>query len=165
MLIDQFRQGMRRLTGAVTVVTTRGVTGERRGVTATAICSLSVEPPSLIACLNRSSWVAQLAPASGVFAVNVLAEDQEEVARAFAGQSGLVAEERFRAGHWRSGLDGAPILDNCVTAFVCQLERSVDYASHVIMIGRVRETFLPPSPPPALLYVDGAYQRMALPVG
>ena len=59
---EDFRSAMRRVSGAVTIVTTRGVNGEPRGVTATAVCSLTVDPPAVIACINQEIWVGQLAP-------------------------------------------------------------------------------------------------------
>ena len=157
MGIDRFRQGMRQVAGAVTVVTTRGPNGERRGVTATAVCSLSVEPPSLIACVNRSSWVAQFAPASGVFAVNVLAADQEAIARAFAGETGLVGEDRFQVGAWREGITGAPLVDNCLAAFDCRLGQAVEHTSHLILVGHVAETILRAAAGASLVYVNGVF--------
>ena len=161
MGVDRFRQGMRQVAGAVTVVTTRGPNGERRGVTATAVCSLSVEPPSLIACVNRTSWVAQFAPSSGAFAVNVLAADQEDVARAFAGQTGLVGEDRFQVGAWREGATGAPLVEHCLAAFDCRLGKAVDHASHVVLIGDVAETILRAEAGASLVYVNGAYATVA----
>jgi flavin reductase (DIM6/NTAB) family NADH-FMN oxidoreductase RutF len=161
MGIDRFRQGMRQVAGAVTVVTSRGPNGERRGVTATAVCSLSADPPSLIACVNRSCWVAQLAPASGVFAVNVLAADQEAVARAFAGQTGLAGEDRFQVGAWRVGLTGAPLVEGCLAAFDCRLGKAVDHASHVILVGHVAETILRVEAGSSLVYVNGAFVSLA----
>jgi flavin reductase (NADH)/flavin reductase len=161
MDVERFRQGMRQVAGAVTVVTTRGPNGERRGVTATAVCSLSTEPPSLVACVNRGAWVAQFAPASGVFAVNVLAADQEDIARAFAGQTGLVGEERFQVGAWRAGATGAPLVANCLAAFDCRLDRAVEHTSHVILVGHVVETVLGAAPAVSLVYVNGAFTRVA----
>lgn len=161
MGVERFRQGMRQVAGAVTVVTTRGPNGERRGVTATAVCSLSAEPPSLIACVNRSAWVAQFAPASGVFAVNVLAADQEEIARAFAGQTGLVGEDRFQVGAWREGATGAPLVKDCLAAFDCRLDQVVEHTSHVILVGHVSETVLGAAPAASLVYVNGTFTHVA----
>ncbi len=70
---EEFRAGMRKLAGGVTIVTSIDQEGRRCGLTATAVCSLSTEPPSLVACVNRTSSVAAVVEASGVFAVNVLA--------------------------------------------------------------------------------------------
>src|SRR5579862_1177446 len=117
---EGFRLGMRRLTGAVTIVTTRGLEGERRGATATAVCSLSANPPSLLACINRDSGVGRMAPSGGVFCVNVLAANQLDIAEVFAGRRARVAEERFQVGHWLEGMTGAPVLDGALVSFDCQ---------------------------------------------
>ncbi|PSJ56776.1 flavin reductase family protein [Kumtagia ephedrae] len=155
MSMDLFLAGMRKVAGAVTVVTTIGSDGERRGLTATAICSLSAEPPSLIACVNRKTWVAQFVPASGVFAVNVLSHAQEDVARAFAGQTALAAGERFSIGEWQAGATGAPVVRDGLATFECRLERLVHHATHVILIGHVVATVLGEGH--SLVYVDGGF--------
>jgi flavin reductase (DIM6/NTAB) family NADH-FMN oxidoreductase RutF len=155
---ELFRQGMRRVASAVTVVTTRGPNGERRGVTATAVCSLTVDPPSIMACINRETWVGRLAPESGVFAVNVLTLDAQGVAEAFAGRTKAAPEDRFKVGIWAEGVTGAPILNGALATFDCQLERAVEFASHVILIGRVVRTMIEPEAGKPLLYVDGAYR-------
>lgn len=160
---ESFKQAMRRVTGAVTVVTTRGLQGERRGVTATAVCSLSVAPPALIACINRDTWVGQLAPASRVFCVNVLSSAQHAVAEAFAGRSGHVAEDRFAVGEWAEQESGAPALRDAIAAFDCRLERSVDFASHVVLVGEVVRTLVGPTDTDPLLYFDGAFTTTASP--
>lgn len=158
MSSDLFLAGMRKVAGAVTVITTTGNDGERRGLTATAVCSLSAEPPSLIACVNRTTWVAQFVPDSGVFAVNVLSHAQEEVARTFAGQTGLAAGDRFSVGEWRTGTTGVPVAAGALAAFECRLERLVEHATHVILIGRVVETALGEGH--SLVYLDGGFSAV-----
>jgi flavin reductase (DIM6/NTAB) family NADH-FMN oxidoreductase RutF len=161
MGVETFKQAMRRVTGAVTVVTTRGVNGERRGVTATAVCSLSVSPPAVIACINRETWVGQLAPASRIFCVNVLSRAQSAVAEAFAGRTGHVAEDRFSVGDWSAHDSGTPALRDAIANFDCRLERSVDFASHIVLIGEVVHTIIGPPHTQPLLYFDGAFTTTA----
>jgi flavin reductase (DIM6/NTAB) family NADH-FMN oxidoreductase RutF len=158
---DVFRSGMRRVSGAVTVVTTKGVDGALRGVTATAVCSLTVDPPAVIACINRDTWVGQLAPESGVFCVNVLARNQTHVAETFAGRTTLIAGERFQVGEWNEHETGAPVLDRAIASFDCELDRAVEFATHVILIGHVRKTVLGPENAEPLLYVDGCFTTTA----
>ncbi|MDE1992172.1 MAG: flavin reductase family protein [Rhizobiaceae bacterium] len=160
---ELFRAGMRRVSGAVTVVTTRGVDGEMRGVTATAVCSLTVDPPAVIACINRETWVGQLAPKSGVFCVNVLAKDQMHVAETFAGRTALVAEDRFQVGEWCNRETGAPVLEHAIASFDCELDSAVEFATHVILIGHVKTTELGPENTEPLLYVDGCFTTTAPP--
>ena len=154
---DTFRAAMRQVAGAVTVVTTRALNGEPRGVTATAVCSLTVEPPSVIACINRDTWVGQIAPESGNFCVNVLAKAQQPVAETFAGRSALAGAERFQIGAWQDADTGAPILDGAIASFDCDLEQAVDFATHVILIGRVRKTVSDNPDAEPLVYVGGAF--------
>lgn len=154
---DHFRLGMRRVSGTVAIVTTAGPDGERRGVTATAFCSLSADPPSVLACINRETWVGQLAPLSGNFCINVLSGSQQAVAEVFAGRSGLSAGERFSVGCWSVGQSGAPILEGALASFDCRLASAVDHATHVILIGAVLATRLGPEPADTLIYAEGRF--------
>jgi len=158
-----FKQGMRRVSGAVTVVTTRGPGGERRGVTATAVCSLSADPPSVVACIHRNASVGQLAPVSGVFCVNVLSTDQQHVAETFAGRTGHVGEDRFGVGEWSELASGAPVLDGALASFDCRLQRCVEFASHVLLIGEVERAVVTTDPGRPLIYVEGAFTTSVLP--
>lgn len=157
-----FLAGMRKVAGAVSVITTAGNDGERRGLTATAVCSLSVEPPSLIVCVNRKTRVAQFVPDSGIFAVNVLSHAQEAIARAFAGQTGLAAADRFSVGEWGTGATGAPVIAGALASFECTLDQIVEHTTHIILIGRVVATALGEGR--SLVYLDGAFSSVAPPL-
>ncbi len=152
-----FRAGMRRVAGAVTVVATLTPDGERRGVTATAVCSLTVDPPAVIACINRETWVGSAAPESGIFSVSVLSRTQEAVAATFSGRTGHVAGDRFSVGDWRVATTGAPVLADSVATFDCRLEKAVEFATHVVLFGAVVETRVGPSAAEPLLYADGRF--------
>lgn len=162
MSSDLFVAGMRKVAGAVSVITTVASDGERRGLTATAVCSLSAQPPSLVACLNRKTWVAQFVPDAGVFAVNVLSPTQEAIARTFAGQTELAAGERFCVGEWETRITGAPLARGAVAAFECRLERIVDHTTHVILIGEVIGTVLGDGH--SLVYLDGSFSSVLRPL-
>ena len=94
-----FQEAMRQLPSGVCVVT-HGTGGERTGLTATSVASLSSEPPALLVCLHRSSSSDPALTRLGAFAVNVLAADQREIAGRFASASGVNGEERFEEGRW-----------------------------------------------------------------
>jgi flavin reductase (DIM6/NTAB) family NADH-FMN oxidoreductase RutF len=162
MSSDLFLAGMRKVAGAVSVITTSGNDGERRGLTATAVCSLSAAPPSLIACVNRKTWVAQFVPDSGVFAVNVLSHAQETIARTFAGQTGLAADARFSVGEWQTRRTGVPIVSGALAAFECRLERIVEHTTHIVLIGEVVETVLGDGH--SLVYLDGGFSQVIRPL-
>ena len=158
MSADIFLAGMRRVAGAVTVITTTGSDGERRGLTATAVCSLSADPPSLIACVNRKTWVAQFVPQAGVFAVNVLSHSQEPIARTFAGHTALAGADRFAAGDWRTGRSGAPVVAGALASFECRLGKLIEHATHIILIGEVVETTVGDGD--SLVYLDGGFSAV-----
>jgi flavin reductase (DIM6/NTAB) family NADH-FMN oxidoreductase RutF len=159
MLAQHFLAGMRKVAGAVCVITTVGQQGERRGLTATAVCSLSAAPPSLIVCVNQKTWVAQLVANAGVFAVNVLSNFQEDVARAFAAQTDLTAEDRFSVGSWETRITGAPVATDALASFECKLEREIAHTTHTILIGQVVGTNLGDGH--SLVYLDGNFSMVA----
>lgn len=131
-----FREAMSFVASAVCLVTTDGAAG-RRGVTVTAVCSVSDDPPTILVCLNGGNAANARFERNGVFAVNVLADRNEAVARAFAGEGKLEAEERFARGRWREIATGAPVLEDALVAFDCRLEDSRTVATHRVLIGRV----------------------------
>lgn len=159
---ELFRAGMRRLSGAVSIVTTLGADGGRRGITVTSVCSLSVDPPSLVACIHRESWVGRFALESRVFCVNVLARDHQHVAETFAGRTGLAGGDRFRVGSWIDRAPGAPRLAGAVACFDCILDRAVEVTTHIILIGKVAETIVGSPEASPLVYVDGGFTTTAL---
>jgi flavin reductase (DIM6/NTAB) family NADH-FMN oxidoreductase RutF len=149
-----FRDAMRRLAGTVTIVTV--CDGEtRHGTTATAVTSLSMDPPSLLVCLNRDTRLYGILSRTDRFCVNLLHCENIEVSRKFA--SPIPVEERFAAGDWVSDEAGAPpYLGSALASIQCVKESAVDYGSHTVFIGRVlsvrnREDIAP------LVYVDGSY--------
>ncbi|MBN9018667.1 MAG: flavin reductase family protein [Rhizobiales bacterium] len=137
---DQFRAGMRKLAGGVTIITARDAEGVRCGLTATAVCSLSTEPPSLIACVNLQSSVARALQDARHFAVNVLSSGHQRVAETFAGRHGLARDERFAHGRWIEGASGLPILADAECSFECELAEPKAFGTHLILIGHVLHT-------------------------
>ena len=148
---------MRRVAGAVTVVTTRGPNGERRGATATAVCSLTVDPPSVMACINRQTGSAGSRRKAAISPSTCCPPGDVAIAETFAGRTEVEPEARFETGSWRQGDTGAPMLDGALSVFDCQLEKTIEFASHVILIGRVVRTWIGPDEGAPLVYVEGGY--------
>src|SRR5882762_4592863 len=97
---SEFKTVMRQVVSSVAVVTSRA--GKvRNGLTATAVCSVSAEPPTMLICVNRRATAEGIIAESGAFAINVLTEDQHQIARLFS-TSKLGADERFAEGKWVS---------------------------------------------------------------
>jgi flavin reductase (NADH)/flavin reductase len=157
MAVDpgDFKQGMRRLGASVCIITTRRADGARNGLTATAVCSLSADPPMLLACLNRSSNTFRPIVEAKVFAVNVLSLQDAAVADRFAGT--LSGPEKFEAGEWIETATGAPILATALAAFDCELEQMMEAGTHAILLGAVRHVTLGEPSRAPLLYAQGGY--------
>jgi flavin reductase len=154
----QFREAMSRLGAAVHVITTAGP-GGRAGVTATAVCSVSDQPPTLLACLNRRAYTCNVLGQNGVFCVNVLRADAEAIADVFAGRGGLAMEERFGSAAWTQLATGAPVLESAVVSFDCRVVEVKSVATHNVFFGIAEAVRLGPSGP-ALLYHERGYKQV-----
>lgn len=153
---DQFRSGMRLFAAGCTVIAT-AANGQRAGLTATAVCSVSAEPPLLLACVNKRVYAHGLIEQSRALSVNILGLSAEPTARAFAGmEPSLQGEERFSVGDWRTGKSGAPILAGAIVAMDCVVVNSVSEGSHSIFICRVVDVVNHNNGAP-LLYYDGKF--------
>ena len=129
---ETFRTCMRQVPGAVSIITT--LHGDLRGgLTATAVCSVSAEPPQLLACVNRSASAQPLIAASGRFGVSFLSHEQQGVAAAFAAS----LSERFQVGDWMVLGSGIPLLRNAAAAFDCVVVQTLDAGTHTIFIGAI----------------------------
>ena len=153
-----FRDAMAKLGAAVHVVTSAGP-GGKTGFTATAVCSVSDQPATLLVCLNRRSKSAPLLAQNGVFCVNTLGADQEAIADMFAGKSGIHLDERFSVGEWTTLKTGSPVLSSAVIAFDCQTIEIKAVASHNVIFGAVQAVRLGPSGP-ALVYHERLYKKV-----
>ena len=148
---EQFKTAMSALAATVCVVAASSPRRERTGTTATAVCSLSTEPPQIVACLNRESSIARMLGGTGWFSVNILAGHQEDVASVFAGRGGLTGEARFAGAEWSRHVTGVPLLAGAVASVVCHVAGSLHQASHLVLIGRVLDVLTPEVTPPAPL--------------
>lgn len=151
-----FKQGMRRLAASVTVITARDE-GEVVGLTATAVCSLCAEPPSLLCCLNRSSRTAQAIVKSRQFAVNILSPNDVEVAGKFA--TSAAPAEKFAVGEWNVRPGAAPWLSSATAVFECSVSEVIESGTHLVLIGDVIDVRLDAGDSPSLLYARGEYGR------
>lgn len=129
-----FRNGMSRLGTSVNVVSTIAG-GKRYGFTASAVCSVSDTPPTLLVCINRASSCFPAFENAGYFCVNTLMPSQEDIANAFGGL--IPTEDRFSFGQRHEGMTGSPVLHGASVSFECELVSAVDQATHRVMFGRV----------------------------
>ena len=153
-----FREAMSRMGAAVHVVTTAGV-GGKSGFTATALCSVSDAPPTLLVCLNSSSQITPVLRENGVFCVNTLGADDAAIADIFAGRTGVFMADRFATGTWTSLKTGSPVFASAVVAFDCRVTDVKGVGSHNVIFGTVEAMRLGQSGP-VLLYHDRAYKQV-----
>lgn len=132
--VTEFRNAMSMLSSAVNVVTTDGPAG-RHGFTASAVCSVTDTPPTLLVCMNTASRSYPNFVQNKVLAVNVLAHHHTPLSSVFA--SKLDANARFEHGTWHTLLTHAPILENALVSFDCQIEQIQEVGTHGIFICRV----------------------------
>jgi flavin reductase (DIM6/NTAB) family NADH-FMN oxidoreductase RutF len=157
-LAERFRETMRRTASGVAILTSDGTAG-RAGVTVSTLCSLSMEPPSVIACVHRDNRALEILLGNGTFVANVLGEDQEHVAKTFAGLVPELRDDRFACGAWRELATGAPALAGALANFDCRIASTHDYGTHRILIGEVVELAGGAGDP--LLFVDRTFRRLA----
>ena len=132
---DEFRAAMREIPSVVTIVTT-SVDGSRHGLTATAVASVSADPPPVLVCVHRATRSAAAICAAGRFGVNFLGAEHAELARSFAAPT-VDLEDRFRRARWRDGPSGTPLLLDALVAFDCLVVNQIDSGTHVILVGQV----------------------------
>ncbi|MGB6398488.1 MAG: flavin reductase family protein [Bradyrhizobium sp.] len=150
-----FRSAMRHLAGGVSVITV-GRGNDISGMTVTSVSSLSVDPPSLIVGINRSSSSWPLLKQYGFFGVNILNADQLDIAERFTGKDGLKGAERFAGAEWTARASGVPLLAGALAAIDCEVDDIVERHSHAIVIGRALAMKLS-SRTAALAYWQGEY--------
>ena len=131
---EDYRDAMAGLGAAVSIVTTDGPAG-RAGFTASAVCSVTDDPPTLLVCLNRASSAYASVAGNKLVCVNVLSAQQEPLSRLFGGK--VPATERFAAAVWSTLETGAPVLADCVVAFDCQIADVTTVGTHDVLFCRV----------------------------
>jgi len=132
-----FRHAMRELASGVALVTT-GRGAARSGCTATALCSLSLSPPSIIVSISRSSSTLASLRANGVFGVSILNATHEKLADRFAGRGGITGAARFDGASWFTLATGSPLLRGALTAIDCAVQEIIERHTHAIVIGEVK---------------------------
>lgn len=151
---QEFRNALSTFASGVTVVTTADEDGALYGLTVSAFCSVSLEPPLILVSIEKSARCHDVFAETGRFAVNILAEDQREISERFATQ----LEDKFH-GIRHSQLDsGMPSLDGCVAILDCRVEHTYAGGDHTIFVALVEETEVSGGGP--LLYAEGRYGRI-----
>lgn len=158
---SEFRAAMRNLTCGVVIIAT-GSGPDRRGMTATSVCSLSDSPPSVLVSILKTSETHDVLLRNGTFSVNLTALSHRDLADRFSGRTGIRGSARFERGDWGSGPTGAPVLMDSPASFDCEVERTFDGGTHTIVVGFVRDIGAGAAEP-MLAYLRGTYGAISAP--
>ncbi len=149
-----FRSALGTFATGITVVTSIGPDGERLGFTANSFNSVSLDPPLVLFSLDRRAYSLKAFEAAGVFAINVLREDQEQVSTAFA----RALSNKWDSVTFETWETGCPILADALANFECETKSMHDGGDHVIFVGQVLALRTGEGRP--LLYYRGAYRQL-----
>jgi flavin reductase (DIM6/NTAB) family NADH-FMN oxidoreductase RutF len=150
-----FRSVLGRLASGVSVITMMGTDGRAHGITVTALCSVSLDPPLLLACVDRTATVYAHLVAADHFAVNLLAREQELLSRRFA----ETLDDRFDGVAFDRGPDGVPLLEDALAHIECAMWAQYDGGDHTVFVGRVARAAAREGHP--LLYYRGQYGEVS----
>ncbi|AOM42719.1 4-hydroxyphenylacetate 3-monooxygenase, reductase component [Xenorhabdus hominickii] len=134
----RFRDAMASLSAAVNIITTDGPAG-RCGMTATAVCSVTDTPPTLMICINRNSAMNPVFQENGQLCVNILNHEQELLARHFAGMTKASMEERFGWDIWQSGLLGQPMLKGTLANLEGSIQQVQEVGTHYVYLVEIKQ--------------------------
>lgn len=151
---DDFRAALSRFPSGITVVTSRGSAGDLHGITVSAFSSVSLAPPLILVCIERTTGSHDAIKESGVFVVNVLAAGQDEISDRFS----LPVADKFNGTDYRVGIGGVPVLTDALVSLECRLENAFDGGDHSIFVGLVDQTSIRDGDP--LVYFHGNYRLL-----
>ena len=156
----KYRNIMRQQAGAVALICT-GEVGARYGLTATAVCSLTDDPPTILVCVNRTASAHDFIKSSGRFSVNLLGVEHEEIAGVFAGQTALKGEDRFTVEgyEWQEYASGMPCLKGALGSLDCRVSEDQEFSSHTVFFGIVDDGQFSDAREP-LLYFRGDFGQL-----
>jgi flavin reductase len=159
-LADHFRDAMSLLAGTVAVITA-GSGEQRRGLTATAVCSVAVQPPTMLICVNRYGEAHRSITEAGSYCVNLLSEADQPVADAFSGRSGKTGADKFSEAEWIEMSSGAPALASAMVSLDCEVVETVEAHTHTVFFGAVRDIRRGAGATP-LLHFGRRYRNLSL---
>ncbi|KKB63511.1 FMN reductase [Robbsia andropogonis] len=155
----QFRDAMASLPAGVNVITSDGEAG-LCGITASAVCSVTDTPPTLLLCINQQARAHDVLAKNGRLAVNMLSGTCQGTAMVFAGAQGGSIEERFATCDWRMGDTGVPVLSSAVAALEGVIEECKQVGTHSVFFVRIERITLQPDRD-GLVYFARAFHSLA----
>ena len=151
---DEFRAALSRFASGVTVVTTKDADGNLHGLTVSAFCSVSLEPPLILICIDKHTASHNAFQQSNHFVVNVLHEEQIHHSNQFAAP----IADKFDGISYRLGIEGIPVLADALVNLECRLVNTHDNGDHTIFIGQIEKSHVADGKP--LVYFHGNYRAI-----
>lgn len=152
---DEFRRALGHFATGVTVVTTREIDGSFVGLTASAVASVSLDPPLVLVCVDQKAQCYQALLDADGFAISVLGASHEDLSRRFASR-GL---DKFEGVRYTLGRLGLPLLEGALAHIECSTLHRYAGGDHTILVGRVEKATVSGGEP--LLYFQGRYRRLS----
>lgn len=151
---DEFRAALARFASGVTVVTTRDDENRLHGITVSAFCSVSLEPPLILVCIDKEAGSHYAFEQSRAFVVNILREDQQFLSDRFASQ----LPDKFADVKYRAGIENLPVLEDVLVNLECRLVHAYDGGDHTVYIGEIVVSTVNEGKP--LIYFHGEYRKI-----
>lgn len=152
---DEFRGALSRFASGITVISTRGADGRLHGITVSAFCSVSLAPPLILVCIEKTTGSYHALAESKAFVVNILGEDQSHISEHFAS----LTPNKFDRVEHRIGTNGLPVLAGTAASLECSLDAMHEAGDHAIFIGLVEHVTINDISP--LVYLHGRYRQVA----
>ncbi len=152
---EEFRTALSRFASGVTVVTTKNKDGKLFGITVSAFCSVSLDPPLVLICIDKKTGSHHAFHEAGCFIVNFLREDQQDLSNHFASS----LDDKFSKVQHHINESGLPVLQDSLATLECKLIYSYEGGDHTIFVGEVEKTSVGEGNP--LIYFRGQYRRIA----
>lgn len=151
-----FKDGMRKLAGAVSLIATKGNYGQG-GITATSVCSITLEPPTLMVSVNKFTSLNEIIKNNNSFSVNILKAGAEPMASLFAGIGNVPMEDRLSNGDWFIGKTGKVLYKHSLASFGCDISKVVEMNTHSVIFGQVTEVNFCKDQVHPLIYFNRSY--------
>ena len=151
-----FRAALGRFASGVTVVTTVDRKGMRHGITVSAFCSVSLDPPLILICINKTTHSHPAFEINASFVVNVLSENQEDLSNHFASP----IADKFDSVEYTETKDGIPVLKNALVNLECRLIYAHEGGDHTIFVGEIEKSKVSKKHDKPLIYYHGEYRKL-----
>jgi flavin reductase (DIM6/NTAB) family NADH-FMN oxidoreductase RutF len=152
---DEFRRALSRFASGVTIVTTKDNSGKLHGITVSAFCSVSLAPPLILVCIDKSTGSHHAFEESNYFVVNILREDCQNLSDRFAS----ILPDKFDTVNYTLGINDLPVLSDALANLECRLVNAHDDGDHTIYVGEIERATVSADGSP-LIYFHGDYRRL-----